>query len=86
MKPPKNPKNKPFNANAYDKATTKAGKKYQRNSKEVKSPGIDNVQRSSMQLNYKRVSTEKFKPMKATFGGSRNGKGTTITRTVRRKS
>lgn len=83
--PDKKPKPKPFNANDYSKTTTKMGKKIQRNSKEVVSPGINPIQRSSMQLNYKRVSTEKFKPMKATYGGSKNGKGATMTRIARRK-
>ena len=85
MKPPKLPKNKPADAKKINRAMVKEARKFKRNSREVEIPGINPIQRSSMKLNYKRVSTEKFKPMQATYGTSKRGKGATVTRIAKAK-
>jgi hypothetical protein len=67
-----------FDVKAYAKTTTKSGKKFQRNSKVIKMPGIQgNDQRSSGEYTT-RISTVKQKPMSMTYGGTRSGKGVTI--------
>jgi hypothetical protein len=69
-----------YDAKVYAKQSTKAGKKFQRNSKVIKLSGIqDSDQRSSNDY-YTRVSTVKPKPMSMTYGGSKKGKGVTIIR------
>ena len=66
-----------FNVNKYDKASTKAGNTYKKNSRLVESPAINSLQRSSLTLEKKRIPTQKFKPMGMTYGSSQGNKGTT---------
>lgn len=68
---------KGFDANKYNSSSIKAGKKFQRNTKEIRSPGVNPVMRQSDILNSRRVSTAKFKPMSMTYGATSKGKGAT---------
>jgi hypothetical protein len=67
-----------FSVKSYAKATTKAGKKFQRNSKVIKLSGIQSKDQRSSGEYTTRVSTVKHKPMGMTYGGTKKGKGTTI--------
>jgi hypothetical protein len=72
----KNPAPKGFDAKKYDKKSTKVGRKIQKSTKLVSSPGINTMQRAGDILQ-KRVSTAKLKPMGMTYGSNKNDKGTT---------
>jgi hypothetical protein len=72
-----------FNVKKYDRASTKSGNNYKKNSRLIESPAINPLQRSSLTLEKKRIPTQKFKPMGMTYGGSSKGKG--ITKVVYRK-
>lgn len=68
---------KGFDANKYNSTSIKAGKKLQRNTKEIRSPGVNPIMRQSDKLNARRVSTTKLKPMSMTYGTTSGGKGST---------
>lgn len=76
--PKSNPPSTGFNASAYAKQSTKAGKKFQRTSIITKYPAIQSKDRRSSHEWTSRVKKGNYKPKSITLGGSKGNKGVTI--------